>query len=171
MNSRTFGMPQGAWRNGDQLIASNRAILLPVCVKCGRPADGDRLKKSFSWHPRWVFVFVLIALLIYIIVALIMRKTISLDLPLCAAHRARYRTLRITAAVLILGSIGEIIAGLAALPDSYTGLVVGVSLLALLAVRGAQRNPHRRLLRLLQQSLRSSSEPAAATPPGMMLPL
>jgi len=76
-----------------------------VCIKCGRPADGERLKKTSSWHPRWVYILILIALLIYIIVALVLRKSTTLHIPLCLTHRTRYRMLRITGVILLLGSI------------------------------------------------------------------
>ena len=133
MNPPEFGLPQGAWACGNQFIASNGAVLPPFCVKCGRAAAPDRLRKTFSWQPRWVYVFILLALLIYIIVALALRKSMALQIPLCFAHREKYRTLRLAGAILAFGSIPEMIAGIAILPDRYMGLAITGSLCALLA--------------------------------------
>ena len=124
MNSPAYEMPRGAWAAGDLLIVSPQAVLPPFCIKCGRPAELETLRKTFSWHPRWVYILILTGLLIYIIVALVLRKSITLQIPLCSTHRERYRALRIAGAVLMLGSILEMIVGFSALPDSYAGLIL-----------------------------------------------
>jgi len=133
MNSPGFAMPQGAWAHGNLLIVSRSAALPPFCIKCGRPAVPERFQKKFSWHPRWVYIFVLIALLIYIILAAVMSKRITLQLPLCAKHLEKYRMLRIAAPVLLLGSIAEMIAAGTALPDRYIGFGIAAGLCALVA--------------------------------------
>jgi len=121
MNQLNFVMPQGAWTHGNLLIASRDAVLPPYCVKCGRPADVKPLRRRFSWHPSWVYIFLLIALLVYAILAAVLSKKITLQLPLCSAHFEKYKTLRILAAVLLLGSIPEMILAGASLPDNYMG--------------------------------------------------
>jgi len=133
MNSPGFEMPQGAWARGNLLIASHAAVLPPFCVQCGRPSEPNRLQKTFSWQPRWVYLFLLIAFFIYVILALVMRRQMTMQVPLCTKHREKYRTLRITAAVLGLGAILEMVLAVAYLPKSYAVLGVVASLCALLA--------------------------------------
>jgi hypothetical protein len=70
-----------------------------VCMKCGAPAT-VRKAKTFSWHPGWVYVLLLLGLLPFVIVALVMTKRRTVRAPLCDAHRNHWlwRTL------VILGS-------------------------------------------------------------------
>lgn len=70
-------MPFGAWASGNLMIASHGTILPPYCVKCGRPADLNSFSKKLSWHPQWIYRFVLLALLLYVTIALAMSKRMS----------------------------------------------------------------------------------------------
>jgi hypothetical protein len=79
---------RGVWQDGDILIMAKVARLPSRCVKCNEPAT-YRLKRSLSWHSQWVILLVLVSPLIYIIVALIIRKTAKIEVPLCDEHRAR----------------------------------------------------------------------------------
>lgn len=133
MNQTNLVMPEGAWKHGKVLIASRDAVLPPYCVKCGRPADAQPLRRRFSWHPSWIYIFLLIALLIYVILAAVLSKRTTLQLPLCAAHFEKYKTLRILAAVLLVGSIPEMILAGVYLPDHYMGWGIFAGLLAFLA--------------------------------------
>src|SRR5258708_38667976 len=101
---RTLGPPlaRGAWPSGTFLRVSRDAILPPFCVKCGRPAEPNLFPKKFSWHPQWVYIFVLFAILIYAIVATVISKKMKLKVPLCAKHMEKYKTLRLAAAARLL---------------------------------------------------------------------
>jgi len=133
MNQANFVKPQGAWAHGNLLIASRNAALPPYCVKCGRPADAKPLRRRFSWHPPWVYIFLLIALLVYAVLAAVLSKRTTLELPLCPAHFEKYKTLRILAAVLLLGSIPEMILAGAYLPNTYMGWGIFAGALAFVA--------------------------------------
>lgn len=133
MNPPHFGMPHGAWADGNILIVSRGAELPPFCVKCGRPAEADRLTKRFSWHPQWVYFFILIGVLIYVILAAVLSKRMTVQLPFCKSHLEKYRTLRIAAPALLLGSIAEMIAAGTSLPEKYIGYGIGAGLSALVA--------------------------------------
>src|SRR5262245_34296240 len=109
MSSPNFAMPRGAWAHGNLLIASRDATLPPYCIKCVRPADARPLRWRFSSQPSWVYIFLLIAPLVYAILAAVLSKRATSQLPLCPAHFEKYKTLRILAAVLLLGSIPEMI--------------------------------------------------------------
>jgi len=133
MNQANFVRPQGAWAHGNLLIASRDAQLPPYCVKCGRPAEATPLRRRFSWHPTWIYVFLLIALLVYAILAATLSKRTTLHLPLCSAHFEKYKTLRILAAVLLLGAIPEMILAGTYLPGNYMGWGIFAGVLAFLA--------------------------------------
>jgi hypothetical protein len=57
-----------------------------VCIVCGAPADGYKLK-NFSWHPKWVYFFIVLGLLPLVIIALILTKRMSVRAPICRDHR------------------------------------------------------------------------------------
>jgi hypothetical protein len=57
-----------------------------VCIVCGAPGDVYRLK-NFSWHPKWVYFFILLGLLPLVIIALILTKRMSVRAPVCRDHR------------------------------------------------------------------------------------
>jgi hypothetical protein len=60
--------------------------LPPVCAQCGEPAS-DRITKVFSWHPPWIAVTILAGLLIYIILAMVLTKRMTVRVPFCGLHR------------------------------------------------------------------------------------
>ncbi len=105
-----FGSAPGSiYRSGNQLEVSQGAVLPPYCVKCGQPSEGEPIARVFQWHPQWVYVTVLVSPIIYLIIALIVRKKINLDVPLCADHKSQ-RTKNLWIGLLLL--LGCIPAGI-----------------------------------------------------------
>ena len=97
--------PAIAQRDGKKLYLPRFASLPPNCVKCGQPADKP-FRKKFFWHPSWMYIMILFpGLLIYAIVVLIVRKTMELDVPICAHHHGERKRFKIIGAVLLLGAI------------------------------------------------------------------
>jgi hypothetical protein len=82
----------GMWREGKILLMSKGAEFPDRCVKCNSPAMGYRLKRDLSWHPQLLYLMIIFpGLLFYVIVALIVRKTAKIQVPLCRRHRAARR--------------------------------------------------------------------------------
>ncbi|HYX71090.1 MAG TPA: zinc ribbon domain-containing protein [Terriglobales bacterium] len=95
----------GARRVGQQFVVPRAgAPLPPNCVKCGRPTQ-DTMNKTFGWHNPVLYLIVLISPIIYVIVALIVRKTCKLNVPVCEEHRSSYKTQRWGGGILMLISI------------------------------------------------------------------
>lgn len=87
-------MPQatgGAWRDGNALVMHKQGDLPDRCVRCNAPANGIRLKRDLSWHHPAIYLIILAGLLIYVIVALIVRKTAKIEVGICKRHRSRRR--------------------------------------------------------------------------------
>jgi hypothetical protein len=84
-----------------------------VCLKCGQPAT-NRVKKTFSWVPPWVFVLILAGLVVWLIVDVIMRKRITAHLPLCDVHKGHWRNRML---LILLSLVG------------WLALLIGVSVL------------------------------------------
>lgn len=94
-----------AQRYGKKLYLPRFASLPPNCVKCGQAAKKP-YRKKFYWHAPWLYILIVFpGLLIYAIVALIVRKSIELDVPLCDYHHGSIRQKRLIGAILLLGCI------------------------------------------------------------------
>ena len=118
-------MPAAAYRQGNRLVVPKGAALPSYCVKCGQAVSGEPFQKTFFWHNPWLFLLVLVNLLVYAIVAMIIRKRFDLAVPLCPEHRQRRRTLIIAAWVLGLGFIpGGILVG-SLISDTNTAVALG----------------------------------------------
>ena len=87
------------------------APLPPICVKSGEPAT-QWLRRKLAWHPPWIYVFILLHLLLYAIVALIMQKTATIQIGLTDEWMARRRTRMLVAWGVILGGFGLGAAGI-----------------------------------------------------------
>jgi hypothetical protein len=81
---------QGVWRDGKLLMMTKTATLPPRCTRCNAPTE-DRLKRKLSWHaPGW-YLLLPASVLIYVIVALIIRETATIEVGYCAVHRRKRR--------------------------------------------------------------------------------
>lgn len=108
--------PAVAVRRGKNLVVPRSAVLPARCLKCNEMASTP-WRKKFYWHSQWLYLLILFpGILIYAIVAMIVRKQMELNLPLCDTHHAdrkRYKMLAILMLVgfipagLLLGSIGS----------------------------------------------------------------
>ena len=81
----------GLWQDRGLLVVDNGAGLPPRCVVCNAPASGAPLPRTLSWHPAGWYLLVLFNVLVYAIVAMIVRKTATIHVGLCDRHRARRR--------------------------------------------------------------------------------
>jgi hypothetical protein len=73
----TVWLRRREWQDGD---------VPDVCMKCGRYAP-DRVRKTLTWVPRWVFLLILVNLLVLLVVAFAVRQTRQARLPLCDGHK------------------------------------------------------------------------------------
>jgi hypothetical protein len=118
-------MPTAPYRKGNRLVVPKGAALPSYCVKCGQPVIGEPFKKTFFWHNPWLFLLVLVNILVYAIVAMILRKRFDLAVPLCPEHLQSRKNLLIATWVLGLGFIpGGILVG-ALISDTDTAVALG----------------------------------------------
>ena len=76
-----------AYAIGDKFVIPRDAVLPNRCLKCENAPTDPWLTKTFHWHHP-ALCFLLLQPLIYVIVALIVRKKIELALPLCDVHKS-----------------------------------------------------------------------------------
>jgi len=128
------------WRSGRVLVIGQGAALPDRCVKCNAPANGQRLLRKLYWHSPYIYLLILLNLIIYLIVAIIVRKMARVEIGLCDAHR-RQRWLAIGYGWLgALGGLGLFIVGLA---NDWNAGVVVFGLVAFIAgmVLGVVKGP------------------------------
>lgn len=79
------------WREGKHLVMRPGSALPHRCVKCNQPAiEPIKARKVYWHHPGWYVLF-FVSVLIYIIVALIVRKKAEVAPGLCIRHQHRRR--------------------------------------------------------------------------------
>jgi len=84
-------MTGGIWRDHSTLVMTKDATLPDRCVKCDAPANGFRLERKLSWHHPALFLLIFLAWLIYLILAMALRKRATVYLGLCQEHYQRRR--------------------------------------------------------------------------------
>jgi hypothetical protein len=118
---------RGLWRDGKLLVMHKGAVLPDRCIKCNAPAGGLRLKRSLSWHESKYFSLGKLHPLLYLVVALLVRKTAKIELGICRRHcRNRLMGIAIGWALFFLGVAA--IAILAARPPRKEAIQVVLAL-------------------------------------------
>lgn len=93
-----------AFRDGELLVISRSGASLPdVCVKTGAPT-GERLQRKLQWIPPWAYLFLLFNVIIFVIVGMIVRKTVDVNFAVWAEAQAeRKKQMWIGGGVTLLG--------------------------------------------------------------------
>jgi len=116
------------WRDGRILVMRRDSVLPDRCIKCNEPALGYKLRRVLYWHrPAWYWL-ILVSVLIYAIVAMIVRKRAIVEVGLCPAHRQR-RYLAVVLGILALcGGLGGCLAYASESEAAvYLGLILAVA--------------------------------------------
>ncbi len=120
----------GIWREGSTLVMSKDASLPDRCVKCDAPANGFRLTRRLSWHHPALFLLLLLAWLLYLILALVLRKQATVALGLCQEHYERRKKLLTVGWVMFaLGLISPVV--------GFSTDYPGIGLLGILLLLGS----------------------------------
>lgn len=107
----------GLWRKGSLLVMRKNAPLPARCVKSNAPTD-RRLKRSMYWHHPAIYLSILISILIYVILALILRKSATIHIGLSDEWFAKRHRAMLVGWLLFLASIAMMIAGIGMLDQS-----------------------------------------------------
>jgi len=81
----------GIWRDDKRIIVAHGCSFPNRCVKCNEPSiEPHKMRKVYWHHPALYLLFFLYAI-IYVIVALIVRKKAEINPGLCEKHLSRRR--------------------------------------------------------------------------------
>lgn len=72
------------------------AVLPAQCIKCGAPADDKPVERKYYWHHPALYLL-LVSPLIYLVVAVVVRKSMKVRVSLCIRHTQR-RSIGVTLA-------------------------------------------------------------------------
>lgn len=121
------------WRSKSVLVMTKEALLPDRCVKCNAPTT-DRLKRKLSWHHPAIYLTILASILVYFVIALVLRKSATVNIGLCDDHaKARRQSLTIT---WILGILGVLCFPVAGVFEDVIIMLVGILLLLATAIYG-----------------------------------
>jgi hypothetical protein len=110
----------GVWRDGKVLVCRRDAVFPPRCVKCNDAAAAPPERVKLAWHNGLWYLLIFLNILIYLVVALAVRKRAEVEVGLCSRHRRRGRLARIIG----WGGLAAIVAGV------FLGLYFGLGWLA-----------------------------------------
>jgi len=119
------------WRSGKVLVFTHGARLPQRCIKCNTAEDVPMRTRKLYYYPQWILLFILCNLLVLVIVAMVFRKTATVDLGICRACWRRRLFGILMSWGLVLLAIGLFIS-LGILPESLSPAApekVGVPLL------------------------------------------
>lgn len=100
LEPRFAGTGAALRREGNFLVVPTLgASFPPRCVLCNLPAQ-RRLRRKLFWHPPGYYALICIGALIYVIAAMIVRKSAEFEVGICDEHSARRRN------GIIIGAVG-----------------------------------------------------------------
>src|SRR6185503_10665153 len=111
------------WRDRKTLVMVHEADLPDRCVKCNEPADLPSKPRRVYWHHWAVYLVILLNIVIYAIVALIVRKKAVVAPGLCTRHKTRRAVALTVGWVGFAGSFALMFAGFSASIDPAFGLL------------------------------------------------
>jgi hypothetical protein len=97
----------GLWRDGKLLVCNRDAVFPPRCVKCNEAAVDPPKRFKLAWHHGLWYVLIFLNILLYAIVALVVRKRAEVEMGLCARHQQRGKL----AVIIGWGGFAAILAG------------------------------------------------------------
>jgi hypothetical protein len=85
------------WRDDGVLVMLPGAALPQRCIKCNEPSHEPTKARKVYWHHPALYLLVLVNLIIYAIVAAVIRRKAFVNAGLCSEHKKRRRTALILA--------------------------------------------------------------------------
>lgn len=129
-------MPKNTiWRSGKNLVAPLDCTLPARCIKCNEPTSEEPIKRKLYWHSPAYYLALLLNVIVYVIIAMCVRKKATVQFYVCKKHRVARRNAILTSWGLVI--VGFFITGvgisqnlglavLGGILFSLSGLIYGV---------------------------------------------
>lgn len=122
-------------RRTNEVVVEDGTELPCRCLKCNEPTTTQAIKRKVTWHPPGYYLLILVGVLIYVIVALVIRRSASVSVHLCEHHRMQ-RNLWITGCwAAVIGGVALIFNALG--NGGELGVVFGICLILAGGIAGA----------------------------------
>lgn len=156
--------PEQCWRDGRHIVLRRGGDLPERCLRCNRPGLPRLRGSTYSWLSPWYFVLIPLNILVFVLVALLVRKTVRLHPVLCSAHRRERRRDWMLFLVLMVGGFLALAGALSARgtgAPEVAALALAPLLLALAIVLAARKLGELTVTRLDQDwvRLRGAGQP------------
>ncbi len=120
-----------AWRHGKLLLAGRVVELPDACIRCNAPAV-KRFRKDVYWHEPWLYALVIPGILIYAILAMVLRKKATYSCGLCAEHVKRRGRGLLAMWILVAIGVAGVVGGIAGVNAAFGPGQQDLSLVAVL---------------------------------------
>jgi len=142
--------PTGCTRDGKVLVVPRHSDLPERCVRCNAPAQMEK-PRTFTWHhPAW-YLFILVAVLVYVLIALMVQKKAKVAFGLCDSHRARLRNFKLAAWGIFALGLGLIVLAIG-IDSSDAAVLMGTAGLLSLLIAGVIAGTGARILSVARVS-------------------
>jgi len=127
------------WADGKKVVAMDGALFPARCVKCNQATSEPGLKRKLYWHHPAFYLLIFFQFIIYVIVAVLVRKRATVEIHLCREHLDRRRNFMIGVWVALFLGLAGLVGGIA----ENQGLVIlaGVVLLIVALILGILARP------------------------------
>ena len=128
------------WKHPNGIVVTSESLLTDNCVICHREAHGNSIRKRLFWHPPILLPLVLLSFPFYLLLAIFMRKTLVVDLPICSRHLLLRRATTCVGLILLPGAL--LLGSLALSLSEPIWILAGIgSSISGIALLGWARNP------------------------------
>jgi len=102
----------GLWRDKKLLVTKLNPVLPERCVKCNAATDTPQKKRNLYWHPPLIYLVLFFNMIVYVIVAMIVRKRTVAMVSLCPEHRVNRRNTILAAWLMVVAGFGAMVVAL-----------------------------------------------------------
>ena len=119
-----------AWQSGDAVVTLHGATLPARCARCNGAATGKPVSRTLYWQPRWVYLSLLVPP-VYIVLHLVLRRRVTVSVPICEEHRQRRQKFIVFRCFLLAIAIGAVMVAIFYGLEGIPGLALFILVAAL----------------------------------------
>jgi hypothetical protein len=124
LDRQAVGAGEDVWRDGKHLVMQRDAQLPARCVKCNEPAHEPTKRRTLYWHHPAIYVLILVQIIVYVVVAMVVRKSVVVEPGLCGEHKRKRRNAAIGTLLGLVASIAIPAALAVVLPPDGGGWII-----------------------------------------------